>query len=311
MKNTVKISSILSLIFAGAASAGINTEDKKLAVSATEAAYHSKTIEDNQYIKESISRIEEDGWRYEFFFAKESDERQNILHKARIMTKSPALQNALTQYSLENQLNYLGNGMQGALLGTQVFAAKKDNKAIIAFRGTDTISNVIVDSAAFQVNFEQTNTGVHAGFYSYLLDVVERDTNFANWLKDNVNKDTQLLITGHSLGAAVATLMAAYLIEQGFSSEKIKLITFAEPAPGSEAFAERYAPLLKNYVWEANIPDPVVWSTAIAGDLYTKYMHHKVSYHHFGQFNGFLNTSQSVINIHSVDNYYNQVMTEI
>lgn len=52
--------------------------------------------------------------------------------------------------------------------------------------------------------------------------------------------DLLLLITGHSLGGAVATLYGEYLVRSGVSREQIPIITFGAPAVGNAAFAAAY-----------------------------------------------------------------------
>ena len=49
-----------------------------------------------------------------------------------------------------------------------------------------------------------------------------------------------LYITGHSLGGAVATLLAARLVSLGVNPDHISVITFGAPSVGNTAFAEEY-----------------------------------------------------------------------
>ena len=45
-------------------------------------------------------------------------------------------------------------------------------------------------------------------------------------------------ITGHSMGAAMASLCAGYIAKMGFfSTNKIKLVTFGQPRVGDLAYA--------------------------------------------------------------------------
>ena len=52
------------------------------------------------------------------------------------------------------------------------------------------------------------------------------------------NTDTRVLLTGHSLGGAVATLLAERLVSMGIDKDRVPVITFGAPAIGNAAFAE-------------------------------------------------------------------------
>ncbi|MEI7995488.1 MAG: lipase family protein [Methylococcaceae bacterium] len=101
--------------------------------------------------------------------------------------------------------------------GTQVFVAGKqsDNLAVVAFRGTepDDPSDLFTD-ADFIMTTWTDNSGqslgkVHEGFAKALLanDILEKILTCL----DSLVPATHVLITGHSLGAALATLTASCL----------------------------------------------------------------------------------------------------
>lgn len=52
------------------------------------------------------------------------------------------------------------------------------------------------------------------------------------------HEDAHLYLTGHSMGGAVATLLAARLISMGVPYDKISVFTFGAPTVGNTAFAE-------------------------------------------------------------------------
>ena len=69
-----------------------------------------------------------------------------------------------------------------------------------------------------------------------------------------------VIITGHSLGAGMAVLQAAYFIEEKIvSPENLYLITFAEPPPGKKDFVNRYSDKFAkgHYYYWSNKHDPV------------------------------------------------------
>lgn len=87
---------------------------------------------------------------------------------------------------------------------------------------------------------------VHSGFNDY--------TNALYFMRDGqgrlfgealqkmlqANPKEKLLLTGHSLGGAVATLLAARLVDTGVSPNQLEVITFGAPAVGNQAFADIY-----------------------------------------------------------------------
>ena len=88
---------------------------------------------------------------------------------------------------------------------------------------------------------------VHKGFNDYVNTVLETmvDTNddgIDEVLFNEIlaNTDTRVLLTGHSLGGAVATLLAERLVSMGIDKDRVPVITFGAPAIGNAAFAEVY-----------------------------------------------------------------------
>ena len=100
---------------------------------------------------------------------------------------------------------------------------------------------------------------VHKGFNSYadfalrtLLDSASHE--FLDRYRGE--KDARLLLTGHSLGGAVATLVGQRLIDFGFDPARLQVITFGAPAVGNKAFKQMYGNRL-DLVRVTNSQDPV------------------------------------------------------
>ena len=114
--------------------------------------------------------------------------------------------------------------------GTQAFATlDSQGTAWIAWRGTQVSSliDVAVDLAAWRTRWEG-KARVHAGFrwaYRRLAAPI------AVWLA--ANPHLALVTTGHSLGAALATLLAA-------DRPEAELVTVGSPRVGNQAFAQRF-----------------------------------------------------------------------
>ena len=103
---------------------------------------------------------------------------------------------------------------------TQACVLCLDKYCVLAFRGTESVRDWLTDLDVRQVD------GVHEGFNT-ALDYVWDDI-------EGLDLNGKLLfLTGHSLGAALATLAASRL---GFGT----LYTFGSPRVGDEDFVERF-----------------------------------------------------------------------
>ena len=60
------------------------------------------------------------------------------------------------------------------------------------------------------------------------------------------DEDDELLLTGHSLGGAVAVLLGTRMECMGIPPGKIQVITFGAPAVGNKAFADEYGSLVQH-----------------------------------------------------------------
>ncbi|EER24741.1 Lipase family protein [Coccidioides posadasii C735 delta SOWgp] len=121
-------------------------------------------------------------------------------------------------------------------------------RIILAFRGTYSITNTIVDlSAVPQVYVPYPerpgrddggdrclNCTVHAGF---MTSWVNARAAILGPLSDTIAKypDYQLVVTGHSLGGAVAAIASLELRARGWNPQ---VTTFGEPRIGNRALAE-------------------------------------------------------------------------
>lgn len=108
-------------------------------------------------------------------------------------------------------------------------------KVVVAFRGTHNIFNVITDAIFNKVEC-QLGEGcwVHKGF-QFAWDEIAEDAEKAVQGIIGEESGWSLVFTGHSLGAAVATLGAGYFRQKGI---KCDLYTYGSPRVGNAAFAE-------------------------------------------------------------------------
>ncbi len=132
---------------------------------------------------------------------------------------------------------------------TQVVFARHDTLpiVIISFRGTepDKLSDLIVDGKAWKTKlskhgYSEEWGSMHSGFRAAFDSVGAVLRNKAAELE---GQDVGIWITGHSLGAALATVMATELLDQIDNGKKYDLrgvYTYGSPRVGNVAFQEQF-----------------------------------------------------------------------
>jgi predicted alpha/beta-hydrolase family hydrolase len=126
------------------------------------------------------------------------------------------------------------NLMQAAELARRVYDLRPDwlverdgAQVYLAIEGSD-------EAADWRRNFEFVYTAgdTHAGFANYATLLM------AQMLAEGVSfrRDDHLIISGHSLGGAVATIIAAHLQDH---LPWVDLVTFGSPRPGGRRFRQR------------------------------------------------------------------------
>lgn len=116
--------------------------------------------------------------------------------------------------------------------------------------------------AQAQGNMPNGIPAVHEGFISYtdtmvLASVIDENQNFKGiFRKVYEDPDAYLILTGHSLGGAAATLLGERLVSLGMPKDKFVVITFGAPAVGNDAFAAAYGDKI-DLMRITNTADPV------------------------------------------------------
>lgn len=105
-----------------------------------------------------------------------------------------------------------------------------DGTMFVAFRGTQVTSlrDIFADVAAPPVRWAGQGR-VHWGFWNCYRSLKEE---VDGWVARASGE--RLVVTGHSLGAAMATLMAAL-------HDRAELVTFGSPRVGNQGFVDRFA----------------------------------------------------------------------
>lgn len=157
------------------------------------------------------------------------------LAEAALLAYSPkaSVQAAVEQWGLE-----LVHFFDKAQACQGFLAVAKDKRiALLAFRGTEKKLEDWQADAEFKLVASPTGVGqTHEGFTIELKDVHDE---LVTKLKEQLKPDTLLYLTGHSLGAALATLMAARLAADK-SCGVHSVHTFGSPRVGDRDFAKNY-----------------------------------------------------------------------
>jgi triacylglycerol lipase len=179
---------------------------------------------------------------------------------------------------------------------------ESSDEVIIAFRGTETTEDWISDALARQTKCKLSpDSGMtHLGF----TDIYNSARKKILGVLKTIPPSKKLLITGHSLGGALATLCAFDVsVNTAFANPTV--YTYASPRVGNPDFATVFGIQISNSVRVENEFDivphvpPVLYKSFITDKKY-QYLHVKQRYK--VAFN-----KGSVAANHSITNYYDSL----
>ena len=167
----------------------------------------------------------------------------------------------------------IDNGKNRLNYGTTTISGK--NHLFFACRGTTNIHEIFQDIDIPLVPMTNNVSGikVHQGFQTALEKLLPDDRLFSsayNLLDYPTNKsmESTIIVTGHSLGGAIATLLAYRLVRAGYT---VELITFGAPCVGNAQFAKEMQTNTSLTSYRCiNKLDPIPHSL----DWNTRYQHH-------------------------------------
>ncbi|GFZ21840.1 alpha/beta-Hydrolases superfamily protein [Actinidia rufa] len=141
-----------------------------------------------------------------------------------------------------------------------VGVAKNLNAIVIAFRGSASIMNWIEDLYWKQLDLKypgMPEAMVHHGFYSsYHETTVRPGVLHAVKLAKELYGDINIMVTGHSMGGAMAAFCALDLaVNQKI--QNVQVMTFGQPRIGNTAFTSYYSQLVPNTIRVTNYHDMV------------------------------------------------------
>ena len=119
---------------------------------------------------------------------------------------------------------------------------KSEDVIIVSFRGSADVQNWIANVDAAQAwPFPQLpNVAVHAGFYQVYASVVAGLLQGVFGAQKACPRCRKLLVTGHSLGGALATMGAFEWSELFRNQLEVSLVTFGSPRLGNPAFEREF-----------------------------------------------------------------------
>lgn len=137
----------------------------------------------------------------------------------------------------------------------------------IAIRGTDWEfpSNIAEDMEVWKLDKYPYGGGANDSVASGSLDgldtllaTTDNGKTLAMFLNEIQGSRLKMFITGHSLGGAMATMVSAWFVDNGYTSKfKLETYTFAAPTVGNQSFVNHY----NNIMISANAPSNRVYNS--------------------------------------------------
>jgi len=112
------------------------------------------------------------------------------------------------------------NNVSGVEVSYALLTNLEEKQHIVVVRGTANVENAIVDMNIRLIDDEQTGIRLHQGFLEASIPIFQK-------LKNTLNKEYEIITTGHSLGGAVAIILAMQLHSDNFKVSNV--VTFGQP----------------------------------------------------------------------------------
>lgn len=135
---------------------------------------------------------------------------------------------------------------------TQAYATHDDRLILIAVRGTAEKWDMWLDVDAAQVPVDGGSGNAHQGFHDAFVALRPFVENYLRQFRT----DQKIAVCGHSLGGAVALLLAVWLREH--VTPDVILYTYGAPRAGDTMFVESAKELLHHRIVNHNDPVPSI-----------------------------------------------------
>jgi hypothetical protein len=165
------------------------------------------------------------------------------------MTKREVVYNAslaVLAYSNKEQIKWNEYGLElvswieNKKSDTQGFVATRDKAIYVVWRGSESKKDFQNDASIDKVPFLNDGEKVHIGFKSCWESVVGDTYDAIDTALENLQGETtDIVVCGHSLGGAVATLYA-HSIKKHYPHYNVKCVTIGSPRVGNKTFKENY-----------------------------------------------------------------------
>ena len=144
---------------------------------------------------------------------------------------------------------------------TQAFITHNDKVMVLSVRGTASLLDIVRDIDALQVPHEDGRGQAHNGFYQAFVGAKD----FVSRYMEAFYAGQTIMVCGHSLGGAIALLLAEWL-NRSYPSANVILYTYGSPRAGDSAFVKAAAGLTHHRLVNHHDPIPGVPSTWMDGN---------------------------------------------
>ena len=142
---------------------------------------------------------------------------------------------AAEAYKNKNDSALTGLRLMNSDKKVQGYVKFQDNTIVVSFRGTVDIKDWIANAKLLKRNYQNcVGCKVHTGFSNYYNSVKLQMLAKVSALS-HAHPNAKVIVTGHSLGGAQATLAAVDLTKAGYATD---LITYGSPRVGNKQFSE-------------------------------------------------------------------------
>lgn len=185
------------------------------------------------------------------------------------------------------------------------FLLESDDDSILVFRGTQRTTEWLGNVYAVQQDYFNPQTGealgrIHTGFRRIADSIINP---LAVDAVQRINPNKPCYVSGHSLGAALATVLALDIaLAAPALQPNLQLYVYASPRVGNPDFARSYAQILPNSFRITNLADPI--PTMPPTRLRDEFVH-------VGEDWSFLTQGGDILPNHIVDTYRRAVNAEV
>lgn len=158
----------------------------------------------------------------------------------------------------EEKLPWIRHSLDDKATDTQAYISHDDRMILIGIRGTQELCpDLLRDIDAAQVLYKEGVGQAHQGFY----DAFQAVKKFVEPYLLNFYTDQKVVVCGHSLGGAIALLLAEWIRRDEKLQPEVLLYTYGAPRAGDRAFVEGAAALVHHRIVNHNDPIPSVPTT--------------------------------------------------